>query len=274
MNSIDNRLQKKLLDMFCWFHQFCEENSLRYYMLGGTMLGAVRHQGFIPWDDDIDVGMPREDYRRLEQLLSHSAGKYVLETPQTENTDFYYPFAKLYDTETTLVENTRYKIKRGIYLDIFPLDGAGNSEAEGLSEFKRIKVYRMTLLTLTTGYRPGRRRIKNFAVATMRVIPKWLLDPQKLLLHLDALCARKDFDSCEWVVNYLGNWQEKEMMPRAFFGEPAKYVFEGFEVWGPADYEGYLSSLYGDWRKLPPVEKQKSHHDFLFMDLENSYLKR
>lgn len=120
-------IQLKLLDMLKWFHEFCIENKLRYYALGGTMLGAIRHKGFIPWDDDIDVGMPREDYdKMIELVIDKQDEKYRLEKP-LQNKDFVYQYCKLYDTSTTLVENTRYKTKRGVYLDIFPLDGIGLS---------------------------------------------------------------------------------------------------------------------------------------------------
>jgi len=114
-------LQKYLLEMIRWFHDFCESHNLRYYALGGTMLGAVRHQGFIPWDDDLDVGMPREDYEKLYTLMKYHPGdRYMLETPYSDAPEFNYCFSKLYDTETTLVENLKYKIKRGLYIDFSP----------------------------------------------------------------------------------------------------------------------------------------------------------
>ena len=123
-----NEMQSKLLDMMKWFHGYCEENGLRYYALGGTALGAVRHGGFIPWDDDLDVGMPRADYDRMISLCKNGTGntRYRIEAPG-QNRDFIYPFCKAYDTETTLVENARIKAKRGVYIDIFPLDGIGNT---------------------------------------------------------------------------------------------------------------------------------------------------
>ena len=132
-------MKDMLLDMMRWFHGICISNRLRYYALGGTMLGAVRHQGFIPWDDDIDVGMPRKDYIRLAEVLG-SAGqdRYILETPDSGTDDFYYCFSKLYDSHTTLVENTKYHIRRGIYLDIFPLVGMGDTEKESRSRFSSI----------------------------------------------------------------------------------------------------------------------------------------
>lgn len=270
----NRQLKTMLLDMLSWFHAFCQENDLRYYVLGGTMLGAVRHQGFIPWDDDVDVGMPRGDYRRLEELLKgRQKERYVLETPNSPNKDYFYPFAKLYDTETTLIENTRCKIKRGIYLDIFPLDGAGADAQSSAAHYAPIKKKLDFLLCMTTGLRRGRSFAKNGAVLLTRLIPNFLLDRKQYLRRLDSACGALDYDSCPWVGNFMGAWRQREIMPVSIMGTPTLYSFEGLQVYGAEDYEGYLTSLYGDWRKLPPEEKRVSHHDFLHCDLNTSYLR-
>lgn len=268
-----NELQKSLLEMFTWFHAFCERHGLRYYMIGGTALGAVRHKGFIPWDDDVDVGMPRTDYGKLEQLLREEPDeRYILETPRTEAQDYFYPFSKLYDTRTTLIENTRLKIKRGIYLDIFPLDGIGNSEEESKRNYKPIHWKFNLLLTRVTGIRQGRSKLKNAAVQIARLVPEAVLNNKRLLLSLERDCGKYDFDKCAWVGNLVGAWRFRELMPGAYFGEPTRYEFEGQMMYGPQMADAYLTRVYGDWRKLPPVEKRVSHHDFIEFDLHKSYL--
>lgn len=266
-------LQSRLLEMFQWFHELCEKNNLRYYALGGTALGAVRHRGFIPWDDDIDVGMPRTDYERMEQILGREhSGRYVLETPNTTAKDYFYPLSKLYDTETTLTENTRLKIKRGIFIDIFPLDGIGDSEEEAKRNYRPIHWKHNLLLTRVTGIRAGRSRLKNAAVLVARFIPEQILDNKKLLLGLDRDCKKRDFDSNAWIGNLVGAWKYRELMPREVLGTPTLYEFEGKMMYGPQQADIYLTYLYGDWRKLPPKEKQVSHHDFILLDLHKSYL--
>ena len=268
-----NPLQMKLLDMLSWFHDFCVANNLRYYALGGTMLGTARHQGFIPWDDDIDVGMPRKDYEKLIHLLANkSVGKYVLETPDTNEKDYYYPFLKLYDTTTTLIENTKYQIKRGVYLDIFPLDGIGDTFEEAQVNFAKVKRIYNLLITRVTGFRKGRKWYKNLAVVVARVIPNFILDNKKILKKLVGECQKYDYDKCAWCGNLVGAWGMKEVMPKEFMGSPTLYPFENIQIYGVEKADEYLTSLYGDWRKLPPVEKQKSHHDFVLFDLEKSYL--
>ena len=157
-------IQKKLLDMLVWFDGFCRANNLRYYALGGTLLGACRHQGFIPWDDDVDVGMPRPDYERLAELMgSEIHDGYVLETENSPDPKFCYFFSKLYDTSTTLQEDVATGLKRGLFLDVFPLDGLGNGERPDFGYYGKIKRRAWLYLARVTVVREGRSALKNLA---------------------------------------------------------------------------------------------------------------
>ncbi len=262
-------LQTKLLDMLKAFHEVCVKENLRYYLLGGTALGAARHQGFIPWDDDIDVGMPRADYERLKSIsLSLTTDNYCFEFPGAK--DFVYPFGKMYDKKTTLTENTRYKTKRGIYVDIFPLDGAGNTYDEGLSCFKPI-VRKVNLLSAKVcAWRKGRKLYKNLGMLVLRYLPVGSM--RGLTADIEKLSKKHDFDECAYAANYVGAWYEKELVKKEFFGTPTLRKFEGQEVYCPEKTEEYLTAIYGDWRKLPPKDKQRSHHDYLYLSLEESYI--
>lgn len=267
----ESTLKSKLLKMFGWFHNFCVDNGLIYYALGGTMLGAARHEGFIPWDDDVDIGMPRSDYEKLAKLMAEKTfdGKYVLETPSTSAKEFNYPFSKIYDTETTLIENNRYKIKRGIFLDIFPLDGIGNSFEDGLKNYKRAKKLYNRLLLRVAGIRKGRKLYKNLGVVMFRLLPG---TPKKALAKLVQECKQHDYDQCSYVANLLGAWGEREISPKNVFGKPTLYKFEGIQIYGVEKYDEYLTTVYGNWRQPPPAEKQVSHHDFAHISLNQSYL--
>lgn len=267
-----NCLQTRLLEMLKWFHNFCVEHELNYYALGGTMLGAVRHGGFIPWDDDIDIGLPRKDYERFIELMEDSKHpEYELETPNSSAKEYTYCYAKLYDLQTTLIENRKHNIKRGIFLDIFPLDGMGNSEEEAKQYFLTLDRKFKFFLARTTGVRKGRKFFKNAAVVISRLIPEFLVDDKKLLSNLDMLAAQKDFYKCSYGGNAFGAWRFKEIMPREIMGKPRIYPFEDTVIYGAENADAYLTHLYGNWRQLPPLEKRVSHHDFLLLDLDTPY---
>ena len=268
-----NDLQLKMLDMMSWYHKLCEENNLRYYVVGGTALGAIRHKGFIPWDDDIDVGMPRADYEKFRELSSKlSAGsRYAIEFPSNKK-DFVYPYGKVYDTATTLIEHTRYKTKRGIFIDVFPLDGLGDDKEEALRSFEAIDAKYNLLATEVCALRKERGWYKNLAIIIARCIPPFILNSRKLIRQIEELSKKRDFDSCEYVANAVGNWHKKEIMRREWLGTPTLYEFESIKVYGPENYHEYLTQLYGDYMKLPPKEKQVSHHDYLYFNVEKSYL--
>lgn len=266
-------LQVKLLELLKWFDGYCKENKLRYYAIGGTALGAVRHQGFIPWDDDIDVGMPRRDFEKLRELSKNQEGRYKFETYDSEADDYCYAFHKLYDTTTTLIEHKRVDVIRGLYIDIFPLDGIGNTKDEGLDNYNRFKRLNQLFETEVNGVRKGRSFYKNAAVLLFKLLPSCILNQRALRIKMNDICAKYDFDECKYGGNFFGAYWEKEIVELSLFGKPTYYQFEDMMIACPEDADGYLTSIYNDWRKLPPVEKQVSHHEFTYLDLDKSYLK-
>lgn len=267
-----NPLQSKLLQMFSAFHDFCMNNNLTYYALGGTVIGALRHSGFIPWDDDIDVGMPREDYIKLCQLLDGKkmGNIYVLENVYTTE-EHIFPYAKLYDTTTTLVENTRYSIKRGIYLDIFPLDGIGPSKEKGMSNYRAIN-WRLTLLEAKRiKIKSDRKLLKNALLFAIQSVPEMIISAHGLSKKIDQLCQKYTIKESMWGGNLVGAWHAKEIMPTYIFGKPSLQSFEGINILCPEKSEEYLERQYGEWKKLPPEDKRMSHHDY-YLDLSKGYM--
>ena len=270
-------LQQKLLAMLCWFHDFCTKENLRYFAIAGTFLGAVRHGGFIPWDDDIDVGLPRKDYERCREIFARTGnriGKYALETPYSPAEDFLYSYDKLYDTTTTLVERQRTNCRRGIYLDIFPLDGAGDTMEDAKRYYKQIDAYKMLLAARVCAVRKERAWHKNLAILAARAIPSAVLSEKELCVKMDALCKERDYDESAFVGSLMSGYRDKAIMPKEIFGEPTMYQFEGKEIMGPEKPEAYLAHLYGDWRKLPPEEKRGVRHDFAELDLEHGWVEQ
>ena len=266
-------IQEVLVKMMNWFHRFCMENDIRYYVIGGTMLGAARHQGFIPWDDDIDVGIPRKDYERLAALLSKRTDqRYVLETPHSDDRNFIYTCSKLYDTTTTLVEHARINIKRGIFIDIFPLDGAGNTLDESKKNFKKLDYLFRLYMTRVMAIDPQKNLYKRAVAYVAHAIPNFIIDNNKLRLKIHDICKEHDFDKCKYGGNMLGAWRFKEIMETRIMGTPTLYKFENIEVFGVEHYDEYLTHLYGDWRKLPPIEQQVTHHNFVECDLKTPFI--
>lgn len=271
-NDVSKELKRKLTAMLAWFHNFCLENDLTYYVLGGTALGAVRHEGFIPWDDDVDVGVPRADYERLKTFAAEIRANtnFVLEFP-LENKDFPYSFAKLYDTGTVLVENARKPIKRGIYLDVFPLDGVGNTKKEAVQLFNRVTRL-MRVRSVYTCVKKKRKFGVNFLISLARCMPSFVISEDKLMKRLDRICKELPYEDCAYVGNLYGAWRAKEIAKKEWFGQPSLQKFEGLTVFAPRDCHSYLQHMYGDYMQLPPVEKRVTHHDYIEMDLNRSYL--
>lgn len=267
-----NEMQSKLTEMMKFFHSFCTENGLRYYALGGTALGAVRHKGFIPWDDDIDVGMPRADYERLKTLVDiiNQNGRYVIEFP-LQNVDYYYPICKLYDVNTTLVENTRAKTKRGIFIDIFPLDGIGNTIEDSIKNFNKVDFWRNLFNVKNCAVRENRNFFKNCAVVIGNLVPECILNRKRLISKIHNMGMQRAWDDYNYVVNLFGAWHEKEITKKSCFGDPKLAEFEDMYIYIPFDVHGYLTALYGNYMELPPIEKRVTHHDFVLCDLNKSY---
>jgi lipopolysaccharide cholinephosphotransferase len=267
-----NELQAKLVEELGWLTDFCDQNNVSYFVIGGTLLGAARHKGFIPWDNDIDVGFPRPDYERVIQLLKEQKSKYVIETCYSDAPDYLYKFSKLYDTTTTVIEDTRRPCKRGTFIDIIPLDGIGNSRFTTRFHFLPIYILNTLLTANAISERPDRPKWLNWLSAKVAGIPKALFNEKKLLKKLDRMCKKRSFSDCKYVGVLNGGYGLRDIVERRIFEEKDVYDFEYLKVKSVRDYDSYLTHLYGDWRKIPPPEKRKSDHEYSFVDLNKSYL--
>lgn len=258
------QLHARLLEMAKAFHKVCVENGFHYYMLGGTMLGAIRHQGFIPWDDDMDFGMLREEYDRFINTAEHLLPpEYELRFYQnTDNSPMHY--IKLIDKRTTLIEKNYKNYVEGLYIDVFPLDGAGNGSVIDLLRMKRIRALFVLIMShCSTQEKHGLGKIvKSYA--------QWR-DLDRLHIALENLMTKKRLTESSLIANYLGAWAEKEMMNKDIFGVPKKYQFEDTEFYGVDNPKEYLHSLYGDFMELPPEEKRVLKHNYYYLNFDLPY---
>lgn len=262
-------IQSKLLDMLAWYDGFCVEHGLTYYAIGGTLLGAVRHGGFIPWDDDIDVGMPRGDYEKFKVLMKDNNGRYRAETADDGNRDFTYSFCKLYDTSTTAVCDTRYKTKRGIFIDVFPFDGLGDTKEDGLKRFKKLQFKRKMITAKRNGINKKLSFSMNAAIVLSKLLPySW----HGALKRMQRICAERDFYKSKYVANVFGRWHGREVVEREWLGEPKRIAFENIEICGPNDADKYLTAIYGDYMTPPKESDRKPDHECLFLDLNKPYI--
>lgn len=236
-----NQYKKKLLEMLNYLNEICEKHSLNYYAVGGTLLGAVRHKGFIPWDDDIDVCMPRNDYDRFAEIVNSDNRNYIVETPYSKAKDYCYSVSKLYDTSTTLVEGIKYQTKRGLYIDIFPLDGIGNTLNEVNKNYRKIDILNAIFSARTSVVRDGRAKWKNMLIRIADAIPNWMLNDKKLLLKLDRICRRYSFEDSDFVGVLLTQYRKKYIMPKKLFMERQKYQFENTYIIGVKNYNMFLN---------------------------------
>ena len=279
MQEVTKELQPRwnavIIDVLSVFIRICEAQGLRYFCAGGTAIGAVRHQGMIPWDDDIDVFMPRPDYDRFLALAAHSMPEgYEVLSPYAAK-DYPMYFAKMCNARTTLLENERIPCVFGLYIDIFPLDGACDDVETCYREKHRFKRLMNKLEAVSTrnsfgeyvGLLTKRREWGRFAVKTVAFCCRsWLR--RWLLKQMDSIAYGHDYALSSRVVTYSGAYQRQEIYPKAWLETPQMFAFEGIMVNLPHDYDAYLRHFFGDYMTLPPVEQRASHHQKVFFDLD------
>jgi len=262
-----NELQGKLLELYKEFARVCDENGLTYFACAGTCLGAVRHNGFIPWDDDIDVMMPREDYEKFLKLENpFSDEKYFLQTFRTDRA-YIYNYAKLRDSSTTYIENyySQHVINHGVWIDIFPIDGRGKKEKcprkKAAFQNRRawLNVYLCYPYALKRKFRK-KHFFKDlfFNIFAILFFPwNWFHYRNKLV---DWWMKRIKYEEATYVGIYSDAYVKKAIWPKEWLDEVVKIKFEDTEMAVPKKYHEYLTMLYGDYMQLPPEDKREGHH--------------
>ena len=267
MKELDiNGIKKHSFDVLCDIKRICEENGLRYSLSGGTLLGAVRHKGFIPWDDDIDIMMPRPDYEKFLEIAKNEVSCFDLYSYETHGDGYLYPFAKACRKNTKVVENgiVNSSVTLGVYVDIFPIDGAGNS----LFQAKLRGAWFLVLhgLSVTSNWEKYRTsKLRKWYFEPLRyacyLISK-LLGKKFINKSLNRFARAKSFEKVRFAARMVGDYGTKEILPKEVFDSFVTLSFEGEEFSAISDYDSFLSALYGDYMQLPPLQKQKTHHEF------------
>jgi len=267
-------LQLAQLEILKEFIRVCKELNLKYFLYAGTLLGCIRHEGFIPWDDDIDIIMPRKDYeiflKKGQNLLKE---KYFLQTYKTD-LEYTMNFAKIRNSSTTFIESSvkNININHGVYIDIFPFDGYRPEK-----KFYNLKlniIYKFHRIHISKSY--SIERVKNLKLKIFDIVTDILYKNKtitQILEKEDRMAQRYKIDECEYVSSYeYVDMKPNEIyVPKEYFGEGVTKIFEGIEVNVPTNYDGYLTRLYGDYMQLPPEEKRIAHHYNEGVDLNTPY---
>lgn len=240
--------------------RICEKHNIKYFMIAGTLLGAIRHQGFIPWDDDMDIGMLRIDYEKFinacEKELDRN--KFYLQNDKMDR-NYTYNFAKLRLNGTEIIEEFSLDVEthQGIYIDIFPFDNVPDNRVKRFIQYKEFWFLK-NLLWIKCGY--GDKYIKkqlSFKIAKCLVK---LFSIEFLKLKKYNVITRYENEKTTFVVAGEGAYGlKKETIQRNWIEILTEYNFETEKYFGISDYNGYLSYFYGDYMTLPPKDKRNHH---------------
>lgn len=257
-------LQQRLVIIMENIDKVCREHGLRYYLWAGTQLGAVRHKGFIPWDDDADLAMPRPDY---DILMEHSKewlpAPYEIIGPHVSS-NYPHRFAKVIDSSTTLLERPDMLYPEGVYVDIFPLDGFPEDARARKSQ---LNAYRHVKKKLFFACRDPYKHGGGPSAWFCKFLQKFL-SVNELQQKLQEVMKRYRLEDCDSFIEY--DYGRRAIFKKSLLDNPVLYEFEGKQFYGLADADYFLTTVYGDYMTPPPVEKQVQHR-FLYLDFNKPY---
>lgn len=271
------KLQLEELDILDEFVRVCKENNLRYFSLGGTLLGSIRHKGFIPWDDDVDVAMPRKDYE-IFLRLSKEKFKDGFEIVTYQNDKNYrYPWARMV-THNMKIINHMANIPREefAWIDIIPLDGFPNKGIKRTLHKAHLSFWwnlnQIVQFDELVDQRRKRSILGNFSVKVASLF-KWLgkiINYKICLKNLNKTLMKYPYDiDSDEIINFLAAYGFDEIFTRESFANGEEYEFEGKMINGPKDYDSVLSRIYGDYMVIPPVEERNKHHAEIVVNEES-----
>lgn len=253
------------LDILKKIHQICDKLGIKYYLFYGTLLGAVRHKGFIPWDDDVDIVMPRNDYNKLiEYFKTNEKENFPLELMHfSTNERYIYPIARISDSRYSLRFKNTKEYGLGLFVDVYPLDGCGNTleEAKKIWNKSRLKKFWVGVYGIDHYEKSSKNFIRSFLKYVLMHIVKCINVPQ-IISKLDEDASKLKFDDFKyvgctsWEVSGLGFFR-KDLLKESCLLE-----FEDSSFYAPQKYDEILKETYGDYMVFPPLCKRNPHHEY------------
>ena len=267
-------IQEKLLEILLYFKGFCEQHGLKFVLAGGTCLGAIRHQGFIPWDDDIDVFMLRDDYEKLSTLWSTFADteKYAC-VRSNEQINIHHTATEIKDCNTTFINHhsVDLDINQGLMIDVIPLDGVAKGSAAQVIQIMDAMLY------CCFNFQRLPEHKGRFTYQATKCALRMFRSPHtrySIWKRCEKRLSRYQIAKHPMVASFgEGLKIMRQHFPKEWFLNPGTAIFEGYEMPVPADSDEYLRISYGDYMQLPPVEERVFRHDTVFIDLNTSYKK-
>ena len=254
-------IQQMELGIMEYIHETCQKIGVKYFLAYGSLIGAVRHKGFIPWDDDMDICMLREDYEKLQDYLIANPDERYEVMSYKNNLNYVYPFMKVQDNHTYLLEeDVRIDSNMGIYVDIFPVDGYENdanfkNKMTKLIKKRQLSCYTFKGITNT-------KSVLNSLIRYISVIIFYFTNTNKYVAQIEELAKSRKVSDYEEVDYLIYKDMNKPVWRREWLEQVTTGTFEGKKFMIPKNYHEILTSDYGDYMQLPPVEQRVSHHDF------------
>ena len=266
MSDSNKKVQALTLNALNVLMDFCDKNNIQYYFTGGALIGVLRHKGFIPWDDDIDLGFPRRDFDRLHELLQTGMPEGFGICNRFTDPEWHFAMSQFVDLKSEIeIDLAEQKRNAHIWIDIFPLDGLPDNKIARWLRVKNILLHRYLVqiahISTQVDSHRSRPRSERIILGICKVIPVGkLVNTNRVLDHLEKILRKSDFHKSTWCGNMLGRYREREVVKREWFGTPQKGEFEGEQVNIPEKSDPILKALYGDYMQLPPESARVAHN--------------
>lgn len=257
-------LRQIQMNMLDYIDELCLHNDIKYSICGGTLIGAIRHKGYIPWDDDIDIMLTRDQYDKLITAISIDSSEHSVYSILTHTLDnnFKYPYAKIVDNRTIMHESIKGCKDYGVYLDIFPVDRVPDDDKALKKMLSDMKRFFNMLVIKRLKLSPNRTLWKNITIIFSQ-IALFPISNDWIIRKMEALAQKYRGENTSRCGILVWGYGKKEIIPASVHETHTYLQFEDRRYKAVSDYHTYLKNVYGDYMQLPPENKRITHHDFL-----------